>query len=195
VRTSDSAGTEATAPDFVAVGLVRNAHGIRGELVVEAITDAPDAIFASGRRVYAGTAGAKPARGGGPDGLPPTLSIVSARPFKGGGYIVEFREIADRTAAQLWRGRYLLLPQDELAPPADDEIYYHDMLGMSVELEDGTVVGRVREVFELPQGLTLDVSRATGKGTVLIPYRPEIVLLADMERRTFVVAPPLGLLD
>ncbi|MGH7671150.1 MAG: hypothetical protein ACRENQ_16830, partial [Gemmatimonadaceae bacterium] len=43
------------APEFLIVGRVRKAHGIRGELVVEPITDAPDAIFAPGRRVFAGT--------------------------------------------------------------------------------------------------------------------------------------------
>jgi ribosomal 30S subunit maturation factor RimM len=41
--------------EFYLVGRVRRAHGIRGELVIETLTDAPDAIFASGRRVLAGT--------------------------------------------------------------------------------------------------------------------------------------------
>jgi len=45
-----------TTPAFIIVGRVRKAHGVRGEVVVEPITDAPDAIFASGRRVFAGTA-------------------------------------------------------------------------------------------------------------------------------------------
>ena len=34
------------------VGLIRNAQGIRGEVVIEPLTDAPDAVFASGRRVF-----------------------------------------------------------------------------------------------------------------------------------------------
>ena len=38
------------------VGRVRRAHGIRGEIVVELMTDAPDAIFAAGARVFQGTA-------------------------------------------------------------------------------------------------------------------------------------------
>ena len=45
-----------TTPAFIIVGRVRKAHGIRGEVVVETITDAPDAIFAAGRRLFAGTA-------------------------------------------------------------------------------------------------------------------------------------------
>ena len=64
-----------TTPAFIIVGRVRKAHGIRGEVVVEPITDAPDAVFASGRRVFAGTAGGD---------LAPNraeLHIASSRPF------------------------------------------------------------------------------------------------------------------
>ena len=32
--------------EFYLVGRVRRAHGIRGELVVEPLTDEPDAVFA-----------------------------------------------------------------------------------------------------------------------------------------------------
>ena len=37
------------------VGRVRRAHGVRGEVVVQLLTDAPDAIFAPGARLFAGT--------------------------------------------------------------------------------------------------------------------------------------------
>ena len=33
-------------PELIIVGRVRKAHGIRGEVVVELLTDEPDAIFA-----------------------------------------------------------------------------------------------------------------------------------------------------
>ena len=51
-----------TAPEWVIVGRVRKVHGLQGELVVEPITDRPDAVFASGRRVFAGTPGGTIAR-------------------------------------------------------------------------------------------------------------------------------------
>ena len=54
--------SDVTAPDLTIVGRVRKAHGIRGELVVEPLTDAPDAVFAPGRRVFAGTVDGDPPR-------------------------------------------------------------------------------------------------------------------------------------
>ena len=153
-------------------------------MIVEPLTDAPDAIFASGRRVLAGTVT-------GDMGITPhDLHIASVSPFKD-GFIVHFDEIADRNVAETWRDRYLLLPGDELQPPADDEIYLHDLVGMRVELESGEAVGPVVAVYELPQGLTLDVQRA--KGTVLVPY-DRIVTSVDAERRVIRIRPPEGLL-
>jgi 16S rRNA processing protein RimM len=185
-----------TTPEYAIVGLVRKAHGIRGELVVETLTDAPDAIFAAGRRVFAGT----------PDGdpllparapaaaLPPALTVRASSPFKG-GLIVHFDGIADRNDAEVWRGRYLLLPIAELPAPAEDEVYFHELLGMRMQLADGTSVGEVVDLFELPQGLVLDVRRADGKGTVVVQYRPEIVVAVDVVERTITVDPPDGLIE
>jgi 16S rRNA processing protein RimM len=171
--------------DLVIIGRIRKAHGIRGDLVVEPITDEPDAIFAAGRRVFAGTAAGDRAK----DGL--ELHIESAQPFKG-GYIVHFAEITDRTVADTWRERYLLLPSDELEPLGEDEVYVHELPGMRVVLENGDTVGEVDCTYELPQGLTLDVKRE--KGSVLIPY-DRIVTSIDRVLRTITIDPPEGLLE
>ena len=42
-------------PEYAIVGLIRKAQGIRGEVVIEPLTDKPDVVFASGSRVFAGT--------------------------------------------------------------------------------------------------------------------------------------------
>jgi len=159
------------------VGLIRNAQGIRGEVVVEPLTDAPDAVFASGRRVFVGDH---------------PMTIATSRPFKG-GMMVKFEEIADRNAAEQLRGKYLFSPFDELAPPADDEVYIHDLIGMTVRLDTGESMGEVHSYYELPQGLTLEVR--TGNGTVLVPYRPEVVDHIDREAREVVVKSEVGIFD
>ena len=174
-------------PDLVIVGRVRKAHGIRGDLVVEPISDEPDAIFASGRRVFAGNTAGDPAKDG------KTLTIRSVSPFKG-GYIVHFDDINDRTVAETWRERYLLVPSDELEPLGADEVYLHELPGMRVVLVSGEDVGVVDGTYELPQGLTLDVKRPTSNSTVLIPF-DRIVTNVDREAKLITIDPPVGLLD
>ena len=182
-----------SAPAFVIVGRVRKSHGVRGELVVEPISDEPDAIFAPGRRFFVGDAEGRP------DTRGTTVELRSARPFKD-GLIATFAGIADRNAADLWRDRYLLLHETELPALAEEEIYLHDVPGMRVELADGTVVGQVHTVWELPQGLVLDVERepaAEGAkaSTVMIPYDERTVKRIDRDERRIVVDVPDGLLD
>jgi 16S rRNA processing protein RimM len=175
------------APEWVIVGRVRKAHGLEGELVVESITDRPAAIFAAGRRVFAGTS-----EGDVADDRR-ELVVRSSRPFKG-GLLVRFTGIESRDEAELWRARYLLVPGSELAPLEEDEVYVHDLYGMRVELPSGEAVGVVEAVYELPQGLGLDVRR-DGGGTVIVPWRREVVQRVDAGRRVLVVEPPPGLLD
>jgi 16S rRNA processing protein RimM len=172
--------------EFLIVGRVRRAHGIRGELAIEVITDAPDAVFASGARIFAGTTTGDLAL------ERAELHVERAAPFKG-GMIISFREITDRTAAERWRDRYLLVPASELPPPAQDEVYVHELIDMRVVLASGEEVGSVIDVYELPQGLTLDVRRANG--TVMLPFSDQVVTKVDREERIITVDPPEGLLD
>lgn len=175
-------------PALAVVGMIRNAQGIRGEVVVEPITDAPDVVFASGRRVLLGDSTGDISKAG----AERSLLVESARPFKG-GLIVKFEGLADRNAAELLRGRYLLAPFDELEPLGYDEVYLHDLIGMRVELDTGEKVGEVKSYYELPQGLTLDV--ATARGSVLVPYRPEVVERTNGDARVIVVKADVGLFE
>ena len=181
-------------PEYAIVGLIRKAQGIRGEVVVEPLTDKPDVIFASGSRVFAGTSSGDPAvsRDARGENEIPTLTVAASKPFKK-GLIVRFEELADRASADLWRGRYLLAPFGELPPLQEDEVYLHDLIGMKAVSTSGEELGTVTTFYELPQGLMLDI--VTPRGSVLIPYRPELVVRTDIEARTIHIKDMPGLID
>lgn len=176
-----------SARALMIVGRVRKAHGIRGELLVEPITDAPDMIFVSGRRLFAGTASGDPS----PDGQ--ELHITAVRQHMESVRLT-LAEVPDRGAAELWRGRFLLVPQDELPPPADDEVYLHHLPGMRVMHVDGRALGEVADTYDLPQGLMLDVRPVNGGPTYFIPWRDEVLVQVDEAARVITVNPPEGLL-
>jgi 16S rRNA processing protein RimM len=171
--------------ELIIVARVRKAHGIRGELVVEPMTDEPETVFAAGKRLIAGAASGDPAKDR------RELHVAAASPFKG-GFIVHFEELADRNEAELWRDRFLLVPADELEPLAEDQVYVHEIPGMRVELESGETVGTVVATYDLPQGLTLDVQREAS--SILIPY-DRVVTSIDRVLRVIRIDPPEGLLD
>ncbi len=191
----DSSG--AAKPEYAIVGLVRKAQSVGGELLIEPLTDSPDVIFAPGSRVFGGNArgeleAAADTEEAGGEHHAPTLTIDTVRPHKG-GLLIRFEELSDRNSAELWRGRYLLVPFSELPDLQEHEVYLHDLIGMAVEDSLGKPIGSVTTFYELPQGIMLDVN--TSKGSVLIPYHPQSVKHADLDRRVIVVDETTGLLD
>ncbi|HEV2593044.1 MAG TPA: ribosome maturation factor RimM [Gaiellaceae bacterium] len=173
--------------DYAIIGRVRKPQGIRGEVTVELLTDEPDRFFAPGRRVFAGTVDGELA-------LPPReLTVEHSTPFRG-GLIVKFDVIADRTAAEPWRLRYLMVRRDELTPPSEDEVFLHDLVGLEVRDDAGELIGKVAAFYELPQGVALEVTRE-GKGDVLVPYQPTVVREVDLDARTITVDVTSGLFE
>jgi 16S rRNA processing protein RimM len=108
-------------------------------------------------------------------------------------WLVRVREVTDRDAADLWRGRQLLVEADRLPPPDEGELYLHTLIGMQVAVEGEGLKGTVRDVYDAPQGYILEVETATGRP--LVPLVPELLVQVDEDTRTLVFAPLPGLLD
>ena len=110
------------------------------------------------------------------------------------GLIVAFREIGDRTAAEQWRNRFFLVPRTEVPAPDEGQVYVHELLGMDVRLDSGEQIGAIEDVYELPQGLAIDVRRTGRSDTVLLLY-DQSVRSVDRDARVVVVTIPDGLLE
>ena len=150
------------------------------------MTDAPDAIFASGARVFLGTAAGDIWRD------PKTsatreLKVLSSRPFKG-GLLVTLDAVSDRTEAERWNDRHLLVPVEELTQPADGEVFLHELAGMRVLNETGADLGDIRGFFQVPHGVLLDVR--TTRGDVALPFNEIFVRHVNRAERTMTVAIP-----
>jgi 16S rRNA processing protein RimM len=174
-------------PDHLVVGHLASAHGTRGELLVEPLTDHPGDVFAPGVVLRpADAAGAEPD----PD-LPP-LRVRSVRPFRR-GWLVTFAGVEDRNAAEQLRGRYVLIERVRLPALEEGEIFLHELVGLEVARADGTRVGKVVRVYELRPANLIEVR--TERGTVLVPFVGSIVREVDVRGGRLVIEPPEGLLD
>lgn len=174
-------------PRWLVVGQIRKPHGVRGEVYVHPLTDHPEGVFSPGVVLHRGGS-----RGNDPDPDLAPLRVETVRPFRT-GYLVLFGGMLDRNDAELVRDQYLMRELEQLAPLADDELFYHQLLGMSVETVGGAEVGRVREVYELQPSDLLEVR--TRSGNVLIPFHRSVVVEVDREGRRLIIDPPDGLLE
>ncbi|MEV6901831.1 ribosome maturation factor RimM [Amycolatopsis sp. NPDC051372] len=167
----------------VVVGRIAKAHGIRGELAVDVRTDSPEQRFAVGAVVTTQLR----------DGSKRDLTITAAREHSG-RLLVRFEEVLTRDVAETLRGALLLIDTAALPPTGDpDEFYDHELAGLSAELADGTVVGKVVEVVHSPAGELLELDVAGRE--VLVPFVRAIVPTVDVAGGRVVLDPPEGLLD
>jgi 16S rRNA processing protein RimM len=168
----------------VIVGRIGRAHGIRGSVVVSVRTDEPDLRFAAGTRLDTDPADAGP------------LTVAAAR-RQAGEFIIRFKGVRDRNAAEELRGTWLSVDSGTLAPLADpDEFRDHELIGLSVRTVDGTPVGVVADVLHYGQDLlAVRPDRAPAGDEILVPFVKAIVPEVDLAAGVLVVDPPPGLLN
>jgi 16S rRNA processing protein RimM len=147
------------------VGHVVRAHGLRGELVVELVTDRTE-------RLAPGTVLQADAR---------PLTVASSRPHHG-RHLVTFDGVTDRTGAEALVGTVLR------AHAVDDPeaVWVHELIGSVVREADGTERGRVVSVLANPahDQLVLDSG-------ALVPS----VFVVSCANGVTVIDPPDGLFE
>lgn len=142
-------------------------HGVRGEVVVDLVSNRPDLRLAPGS-VLSTDAG--------------PLEVLSSRPHQG-RWIVVFAGVEDRTGAEALRGTVL-----SAEPAADDDtLWVHELIGARVVDVGGGEHGPVVAVEANPASdlLVLPGDRLVPL-TFVVERRPD---------GTVVIDPPPGLLD
>jgi 16S rRNA processing protein RimM len=159
------------------VGLVRGVHGLHGAVRIEVLTDRPEERFAKGAVLH-------------PEGATEALTVAAAQPVADGpGWRVNFREVADRTAAERLRGVYLEAIVSPTETPGRGEYYWHEVIGVAVTDVAGNPLGTVRDVYRAggaevfvvdggPVG-SFDVPAVRAFIRIFAPRRGEIVVDAE----------------
>jgi 16S rRNA processing protein RimM len=149
------------------IGRIGKAHGLRGEVVVDAISNR-DERFLPGSVLYVSDA--------------PTAIATSRRHQN--RWLVRFVGVDDRTAAEALRG--IVVTGDALESLPENEVWVHDLIGSSVSDRAGTDLGTVVAVEANPAHDIL----VTEEGG-LIP----IVFVVERNAGRIVVDLPEGLLQ
>lgn len=147
------------------VGRITRAHGIKGEVVVDLLTDRAE-------RVEPGTV-LQTDRG--------PLTITTSRPFKD-GYLVRFAGFTTRTETETLRG--LVLRAEAIED--DRELWVHELIGASVVEVGGTERGPVVAVEANPAADLLVLESGA-----LVP----LTFVVDIADGCIRIDPPAGLFD
>lgn len=167
--------------DFVVIGRVRRAHGTRGEVCVEPITDFPER-FNSLREVLIRK----------PDGEARSAGVEGVR-WKGKLALVKLAGVDDRDEAGKYGGALLGVSRRDVEPAGEDEYYHFDLVGCRVIDEEGAEVGLVKGVLRMPASDVLVVTE--GGREMLVPTVKQVVKQVDLEGRVITIERIPGLLD
>jgi 16S rRNA processing protein RimM len=157
-------------PPFLLLGRVMRPHGVRGEICIQILTAYPERIVAD-MRVYLGN-----------DPKDPSSAVArrveSARKHQR-YLLLQLEGITDRSAAELMRGEYVMVPLQDAIPLDAGEFYLFQVIGLAVYTEEGEHLGEVVDVIETGAN---DVYVVRGPhGEVLLPAIDECVLDVDID--------------
>ncbi len=190
--------------EFIRLGFIAKAHGIRGEVSLEYQADSlrllRPTLFL--HQVPGQERLTSSERDG---GFVPDLSRGSVREYK----VLQARRhqdrpllllegVNDRNAAELLRGQSVLVPRSRLPEPAEGEAYLYQLPGFTVYVrkEDGSVeeLGHISGV-DLNSGHEVWTILTPSGKEVLFPAEGGFVERLDAKKGEALINPPPGLIE
>ena len=118
-----------------------------------------------------------------------SFAIEAVRPAKG-HLVARFRGVTDRNAAERLVNLKLFVPRERLPPPAADEFYHADLIGLAAVTAEGREIGTVVAIHDFGAGDILELRPAGGGTTIMLPFTDAFVPAVDIAGRRIIVAPP-----
>lgn len=147
-------------------GKIVNTHGIRGEVKIQPWCDSAE--FLCEFDVY--YIDEKP------------VQVQSARVHKG-CVLAKLEGVSDINAAMSLKNKVISVDRSGLSLP-EGQYFISDLLGLSVVTEDGTMIGKIKDVLNLPAN---DVYVVQGAQEYMIPVVHEFVLNVDLNQQKVTV--------
>ena len=170
-------GPEAPAADWIAVGRIIGAFGVRGQVKVVPMGRSPDR-FRRLKRFYVGETH--------------VCYEIEHCQVRRTDALLKLKGIDTREAAVAQRYAYVYVPESEAIELPPGEYFVHQIVGLQVHTTGGEHLGAVEEVLSTGAN---DVYVVPGpRGEVLIPALKTVIRTIDLASGQLIVELPPGLL-
>ncbi|MCG9478814.1 MAG: ribosome maturation factor RimM [Actinomycetia bacterium] len=145
------------------VGVIGKPHGVKGFVTVRLYTDYPKSII-KGDILYTSPEGK--------DRLTVEMVMDGSRKDS---ILIKFLELADRNAAEQYRGQYLYRPEAD-SPHLETGQYWADDIPGCTVFEGDRFVGTVVQMLDLPANYVLSIDLEAGEAekrktkNILVPF-------------------------
>ena len=160
---------EDPASQFVIVGKISSAYGVKGWVNVNSFTDPVTNILNYQPWYLSSRQQNQPWQ---------PIKVVTGRPHKK-NVVAQLEGCNDRNQAELYRGLEIAIHRDQLPEPDENEHYWVDLVGLKVLNLKGGELGVVDHLLETGAN---DVLVVKGNKEHLIPYvKDEFIKQVDLE--------------
>ena len=154
--------------DWVVVGRIEGAYGVKGWVRVRSFTDPPSNLCDYGPWCLSrerGECQCKP---------------LEMRPH-GKGYVARLDGVDDRDAAAALAGAEIRVPRDCLQPPAAGQYFWNDLLGLEVRNAAGDELGKVSSMLETGANDVMVIDGDDGRRRLVPFVTGRVVREVDLE--------------
>ena len=158
-----------TSEEFIPVGKISGAFGVKGWVKVYSFTE-PRANILQYSPLFLSRRGE-------------WLEIkVSGGRLQGKGVVMGIENVTDRDQVQPLLGAALAIKKSQLEPADEDEFYWNDLEGLTVINLQQEILGKVDHLLETGANDVLVVKAEGNKTEILIPFVVDgIVKLVDLD--------------
>lgn len=165
------------APDrLILMGVFGAPQGVRGETRIKSLTRDPKAIGAYGPLTDKARAR--------------VFVFDSLRLVRENMLVARVAGVTTREAAAALSGLEIFARRGQLPPPAEDEFYYDDLVGLDAFDAAGRRLGAIASVSNYGAGDILEIAPEGGGETLLLPFTKGIAPTIDFDAGRIVIDPP-----
>jgi len=162
--------------DFITIGTISGAWGLKGAFKVHPTTDFPER-FNPGKEVY----------------LNKQPLVIEDTLWQKKEVIIKLSSVNTPEDASQLRHKVLEIPSSALYKLPEWQHYQFDIIGLEVCTPDGTSIGRVIEILNCSNDVY--VVQSHDKKEILVPATKDIIKSIDLKSGKLIIEPIEGILE
>lgn len=170
-------------PKYLLIGVILRPHGVIGELRMKVITSYPERISGLKTLFLADS----------PNSTVVTQYALERVRMHQEYALLKFKGIDDRDQANLLRQLFVMVAIEDAIPLDEGELYLYQLIGMTVQTDEGETIGSLTEVLETGAN-DVYVVDSPQYGEVLVPATDQTIISTDTTQRIITIHVMEGLL-
>jgi len=171
---NQSGSLKNSEPEFLVAGKLRKSHGLNGEMSIELLTDHPE-LLKQGFPVFIGKGYER--------------HIISSFRMADKLGLIRLEGFNDPESLRAFNNAYLYFETKDMPALGDEEFYHHELIGLEVKNENGTILGTLTEIIVTGANDVYVITPDNGSKDLLIPAIKSVIKKIDLESRLMVISP------